>query len=230
MRTQRPRTRRRQGQAATAEAPSPPDVTLTGVVVEWLTTRPAVDRAAGALLRYPRVLMAMAGVLGALLVVWTLLPLVAPAPPRAAATAPAATPVAPTPAAAPEVERQVLAVITSYNQASISAGLLARPDLLAPYLAPDGAAWTAVQTEYARRLARGETSDAALTRWGVLQLQVADDTATVVTQEQWDVVTSVGGSVIRSRRGVLTRNTYTLRRDGASAWRITDIETVTLVA
>ncbi|HWQ13902.1 MAG TPA: hypothetical protein VNL77_13975 [Roseiflexaceae bacterium] len=233
MRTQRPRIRRRQSDTAAVETTPEPTATLTGLVVEWLASRPVVDRIAAALLRYPRVLMAMAGVLGALLVIGALLPLLAPAAaprPAAGVASVAASPVTPTPPAAPDAQRAVLAVITSYNQASISAGLLMRPDLLAPYLAPDGEAWMAVQAEYERRQARGETADAALTRWGVLQIQVADDTATVVTQEQWDVVTSVGGEVISSRRGVLTRNAYRLRRSPTAGWLIVSVESMTLVA
>src|SRR5262249_6493318 len=83
---------------------------------------------------------------------------------------------------------------------------------MAPYLAADGKAWAEVQAEYARRATRGETHDPALTRWGVLKISGDATTAIVETQEQWDDIASVGGEVVSSRRAVLTRNTYPLRR------------------
>src|SRR3954452_3764275 len=56
-------------------------------------------------------------------------------------------------------EAATLAVITAYNQASITAAVLGRADVMAPYLAPDGQAWADAQAEYARRSTRGETHD-----------------------------------------------------------------------
>ncbi len=87
-----------------------------------------------------------------------------------------------------------------------------------------------VQAEYARRATRGETHEPALTRWGVLRIAVDGNSATVETQEQWDDITSIGGQVISSRRGILTRNTYTLRRAPDPArWLITDVATTTII-
>ena len=64
----------------------------------------------------------------------------------------------------------------------------------------------------------------------MLRIAVAGDTATVETQEQWDDITSVGGQVVASRRGILTRNTYTLRRSQSmGSWLITDVATTTLI-
>jgi hypothetical protein len=108
--------------------------------------------------------------------------------------------------------------------------VLGRVDVLAPYLAPDSQTWAEIQAEYQRRAARGEAHEPALTRWGVLRIAVAGDTATVETQEQWDVITSVGGHIVASRRGILTRNTYTLRHfPSTGSWLITDVATTTLI-
>jgi hypothetical protein len=123
----------------------------------------------------------------------------------------------------------VLAVVAAYNQASIAAAVLNKADAMAPYLAPDGQAWAQIQAEYQRRATKGETHDPALTRWGILQIAVKSDTATVETQEQWDDIASVGGEVVSSKRGILTRNTYELRRSPSPGrWLITAV-TSTLV-
>jgi hypothetical protein len=127
-------------------------------------------------------------------------------------------------------DADVLNVVAAYNQASIAAAIVGRADVMAPYLAPDGATWAAVQAEYRRRAMRTETHDPALTRWGVLRIAVDSDTATVETQEQWDDVMSVGGQVVSSKRGILTRNTYTLRRAShLNRWLITDVTTTTII-
>ena len=92
------------------------------------------------------------------------------------------------------------------------------------FLAPEGSAWAAVQAEYQRRATRGESHDPALTRWGVLRIAVTGDIATVETQEQWDDIASVGGQVISSQRGILTHNTYDLRRSPSTGrWLITTV-------
>ena len=121
-------------------------------------------------------------------------------------------------------DQEVLTVVAAYNQASITAAVLNKADPMAPYLAPDGTAWAEVQAEYRRRATRGETHDPALTRWGVLNVAVNGDIATVETQEQWDDITSVGGEVVSSRRAVLTRNRYELRHSPSlGRWLITAV-------
>jgi hypothetical protein len=127
-------------------------------------------------------------------------------------------------------EEDVLNVVATYNQASIAAAVLGRPDPMTPYLAPDGKTWAEVQAEYQRRATRGETHNPALSRWGVLQIVVDADTATLETQEQWDDVVSIGGQVVSSQRGILTRNSYTLRRSPSlGRWLITDVASTTLI-
>jgi hypothetical protein len=123
-------------------------------------------------------------------------------------------------------DQTVVNVVAAYNQASITAAVLGRADAMAPYLAPDGRAWADVQAEYQRRASRGETHDPALTRWGILRVAIDADTAIVETQEQWDDLTSVGGQVVSSQRGVLTQNVYHLRRaPSIESWLISDITT-----
>ena len=77
-------------------------------------------------------------------------------------------------------EDDVLNVVAAYNQASITAALLGRVDVMAPYLAPDGSTWAEVRAEYQRRAMRGETHDPALTRWGVLRM-VLGQVGSIVT-------------------------------------------------
>jgi hypothetical protein len=129
-----------------------------------------------------------------------------------------------------EAHREVLAAVVAYNQASIAASLLGSPNVLAPYLTPDGEAWRQVQAEFARRAQRGEMSEAALVRWGVLRSVVDGNTALIETQEQWDVITSVGQSIVSSRRGVLVRNRYQLRYTVAGTWQIAAVETTPVIA
>jgi hypothetical protein len=186
-----------------------------------------LDRVFAPLLRRPHVLLALGVTLGVTLIAATLFsgqPAI-PSPSAEVDRAPGgATP--------PGAQRDdaVLTMIAAYNQASITAGRLGDDTLLAPFFAPESPAWQQVQAEYTRRRQRGELSDAALVRWGVLAIHLDGDTARVETQEQWDVVTSLGGTVTSSRRGVLTRNVYILRRALDGGWRIVRVETTPLVA
>jgi hypothetical protein len=222
----RAREDRRRGGGAAWESDWP------AALVAWLLARPFVDRLLSALLRMPRALMATVAVAGLALTVLAIVPLMV------AWSAPSSThemnggQMVPStaPPDRPAEQEAVLAVVAGYNQASIAAGLLARADLLAPYLAPDGTAWRDVQDAYEQRRARGETTDAGLQRWGVLEVQVTGDTARVKTQEQWDAVTSVGGEIVSSRRGVLTRNTYHLRRSPQASWLIVSVDSTTLIS
>lgn len=127
-------------------------------------------------------------------------------------------------------QSDLVAVVAAYNQASITAALLGRADVMAPYLAPDGTAWNEAQAEYERRATRAETHEPTLTRWGVLQATITGDTAHIETQEQWDDITSVVGQVISSRRGILTHNTYELRRAATGGrWQITTVTSVSVI-
>lgn len=187
-----------------------------------------VDHMLDWLLHRPRALLIVIVIVGLLLITRDLYPLLRLSP---AARAPVVAPVsvvdsAPTAPSHPDVsvEQEALAVVASYNQASITAAVLGKVDPMLRYLAPEGSAWSAVQAEYRRRATKGESHDPALTRWGVLRVAVDGDTATVETQEQWDDITSVGGEVVSSRRGILTRNTYELRRSlGTARWLITTV-------
>lgn len=205
----------------------------------WVLDRPAVNRGLLSVLGHPRALLVVASLIGLYLTAWSLAPLFTDTSPPQAAAAPEVggssgieLTASSTGAldAVQQGEREVIAVVTAYNQASITAGVLGEPAHMVPYLAPEGAAWHQVDVEYQRREGRGETTDAALNRWGVLRIEVQRDTALVETQEQWDVVTSVGGEVISSRRGVLSRNSYQLRRSASGQWLIVAIETTLLVA
>jgi hypothetical protein len=127
-------------------------------------------------------------------------------------------------------QSELVAVVAAYNQASITAALLGRADVMAPYLAPDGTAWAEVQAEYERRARSAETHAPTLTRWGVLREEVTGDSARVETQEQWDDIASVGEAVISSRRGILTHTTYELRRAATSGrWQITTVTSVSVI-
>ena len=204
----------------------------SGTLDRLLTLR-AVDGALGWLLARPRALAVAGALLGIALVALTFGPLLASS---RAATAPGLTPIPALatagPTLAPDADAQAaIALVATYNQASIAAAALGRVDGLAPYLASDRAAWAEVQAEYARRAARGETHDPALTRWGLLHAVVDGARATVETQEQWDDRTIVAGQIISSRRGMLTRNVYTLRRASETGgWLITDVTTEVVVA
>jgi hypothetical protein len=199
-------------------------------VFGWLASLPLFDRALAALLRWPRALAGVVIVLGLAVTAGSTLPLWTGASYPLVRSAPATS--VPTGEPVPEeaaAQQQVLAVVVAYNQASISAAQLGRVELLEPYLARDGEVWREAQAEYKRRRQRGETSDASLVRWGVLRLEIENDTATLETQEQWDVLTTVGPTVISSRRGVLARNRYELRRTDADAWRIVVVKTTPVI-
>jgi hypothetical protein len=207
----------------------------THTIRDRLLASPLLDKALGRLLARPRALQAAGIVVGLAIVALTLRPLIWPgaSPPVQATAAEQAAPALSTPApqlTPGELDAEVLNVVAAYNQASITAAVLGQVDAMAPYLAPDGRAWAEIQAEYQRRAARGEAHDPALARWGVLRIAVAGDTATIETQEQWDDITSVSGQVVTSRRGILTRNTYTLHRSPMiNRWLITDIATTTLI-
>jgi hypothetical protein len=199
-------------------------------VFGWLASLPLFDRALAALLRWPRALAGVVIVLGLAVTAGSTLPLWTGASNEHASGTPATS--VPTGEPVPEeaaAQQQVLAVVAAYNQASINAGLLGRVELLEPYLARDGEAWREAQAEYERRQQRGETSDASLVRWGVLRLEIQGDIATLETQEQWDVLTSMGPTVISSQRGVLVRNHYELQRTEADAWQIVGVETTPVI-
>jgi hypothetical protein len=128
----------------------------------------------------------------------------------------------------PPVPDDMVRFLTAYNQASALAAMQGRADVLSPYLTPDGPAWRAVMREYARRAETGERHQATLVRWGVLASDVTPEGAWVDTQEQWDVIITIGERIVSSRRGILTRNRYVLRRDD-DGWRIVDIATTMLI-
>jgi hypothetical protein len=209
----------------------------TSALRDRLLQSALLDRALGRLLAHPRALQLSGLVVGLALVAVTVRPLAWPgvphvAPANTTAAEHTSAPALPTPAslAAGERDADVLNVVAAYNQASITAAVVGRVDSIAPYLASDSQTWAEVQAEYQRRAARGEAHEPALSLWGVLRIDVAGDTATVETQEQWDDITSVGGQVVTSRRGILTRNTYTLRHaPSMDRWLITDVVTTTLI-
>ena len=201
------------------------------ITLERLLAYPALDWVLAAMLRHPRVLQACGAAIGIVLVALALRPLVAPAAALPAAVALDVVPtLVGTPTEPTDEDAAVLAIAAAYNQASITAAALNSTEPMAPLLAADGSAWAEVQAEYARRSARGETHNPALTRWGVLAISVQGDTATVETQEQWDDITSVGGAVIASRRGILTRNVYAIQRSASGAgWQIAAVTSTTLI-
>jgi hypothetical protein len=195
-------------------------------------TQPALDTALTVLLARPRLLQVSAALIGIVLLFIALRPLLWEQVPAAAPATEQLRPAArivPTRQAETD-EQAALNIVALYNQASIDAGISGRPDGMAPFLAQDGRAWAEVQAEYTRRALRNETHDPTLTRWGVLAIAVHGDTATVETQEQWDDISSVHGQVLASKRGILTRNQYKLRRAaGAYGWLITDVTTTTII-
>lgn len=189
---------------------------------EWLLAQPVLDRMLAGALRHPRLLAALVAIVGTALTAWSIAPF------WRGDAAMVSVERGTTITSVPSAGDDILRLIAAYNQASAVAAAQGRADLLAPYLAPDGPAWQAVQQEYARRAISGERREATLARWGVLKAAIDTDTAVVETQEQWDVVTTAGGSVVSSRRGMLLRNAYTLRRD-TGGWRILDVATTVLI-
>jgi hypothetical protein len=210
-------------------------------MVERMLRLSAVDHLLGRALNHPRMLQWFGALAGLVLVALALRPLfVASASSAVAAGSVQASGSARATMVTPgrdadehttsSEQSEILAVVGAYNQASITAAALGRADVMAPYLAPDGSDWAEVQAEYARRAARGETHEPTLTRWGVLRAEVTGASARVETQEQWDDITSVGGEVLRSQRGMLTQNTYTLRRDTTNGrWQITTVTSITVI-
>jgi hypothetical protein len=204
--------------------------------VDRLLALSMVDRVLGRVLAHPRLLQAIGVMLGMLMIAFAFRPLIIPSSrPGATEAQPIASSAvldaaALTTATAASEEAAVLELVLAYNQASIRAAVLNTPDPMAPYLAPDGAAWTEVQTEYQRRTASGETHEPTLTRWGLLRLTFNGDTAKVETQEQWDDITRVSRVIVASKRGILTHNTYELRRaPDTGDWRITTVASTTLI-
>ncbi len=207
------------------------------VPLDRILALPILDRVLAGVLRHPRILQWMGALGGLVMVALALRPVFLPLAEIRVGETPAIASVSVTPnraadLAAPKMsEAAIVALITAYNQASITAAVLGRADVMAPYLASDGQAWADVQAEYARRSTRGETHNPSLTRWGILRIEIADDTATIETQEQWDDIASVGGAVISSRRGILTRTVYYLRRAPAlGSWLITTIISTPMIA
>ena len=230
-------TDRRWGRRATTESvlgampPATPPA-RTGVVARALTLR-AVDWMLSRLVARPRVLQLASVLLGMVIVglaLRSLLPSAAPLAPAGASAASAQTIATAMPPPAGSDTQAAINLIAAYNQASIAAAVLNRADAVAAYLAPDGNAWAEVQAEYQRRIRTGETHHPALSRWGILRVAVDTDTAIVETQEQWDDLTSVGGAIVSSKRGLLTQNVYHLRRvPQTERWLITAISTTDII-
>jgi hypothetical protein len=210
----------------------------SSVTLDRILAVPVIDRALGDLLNHPRILQVIGISIGIVMVILALRSLLLPSAPHPAlvmqpaapsSTAELAMP-APQHGSSAPVNQDILDVVAAYNQASITAAVLNRADVMAPYLAPDGKAWAEVQAEYERRATRGEAHDPAMTRWGVLRIAANGDTATVETQEEWDDVTSVAGQVVSSRRGILTHHIYELRRSPSMGrWLITNIRTTGVI-
>jgi hypothetical protein len=218
--------RRRAAPALTTPPADPPP---TPSALDRALALPAIDSVLGRLLAHPHLVQITGALSGCLLIALTLRALFLPT----LASAPLSAPVVstqPQPLAPSTDDQAVVNVVAAYNQASITAAVLNRADAMAPYLAPNGRAWADVQAEYQRRARRGETHDPALTRWGILRMAVNADTAMVETQEQWDDLTSVGGQVVSSQRGILTHNSYDLRRSpSVGSWLITTITTTSVM-
>lgn len=196
--------------------------------LRWLLARPSLDRLLTAVLRYPRALVIAAIGAGVALAIWQISAL-QPAPEAVLSPARSVEVSArPTPFSTTTPVDDVVHFLAAYNQASALAAARGQAALLEPYLAPDGPAWQSVIAEYARRASAGERRDTALVRWGVLQSDITSAGGWIDTQEQWDVIITVGGRIISSRRGVLTRTRYWLRRD-ADGWRIVDAATTEVI-
>jgi len=206
----------------------PPGDRLVSIILAWQP----LDRLLIGAMRYPRALMGVAGVCGIVIAIWSLTrfgDVIQDAEYRdpsfivqgAYENSPLSQPL-------PPVPDDMVRFLTAYNQASALAAMQGRADVLSPYLTPDGPAWRAVMREYARRAETGERHQATLVRWGVLASDVTPEGAWVDTQEQWDVIITIGERIVSSRRGILTRNRYVLRRDD-DGWRIVDIATTMLI-
>lgn len=197
-------------------------------LARWVLAHPVVDWLLTIALRYPRALIVAAVVTGAALAIWHIaalqrMPEVTPGLARVANVQGH-----PLPSPAMTTTDEAVRFLAAYNQASALAAAQGRADLLEPYLAPGGPAWQSAASEYARRASAGERRDAALVRWGVLQSDLTSAGGWIDTQEQWDVVITVGGRIVSSRRGVLTRTRYWLRQD-LDGWRIVDAATTEVI-
>ena len=220
---------RRFGQSSAAAAIIPVSHSALLGLVDRVRTLPVIDQLLGLLLAHPRLLQLSGVLLGVVLIALTLHPLVLPTQGSTSLLAPTVAS-QPSTVATNTEEQAVIQVITAYNQASITAAVLNRAQAMTPYLATDGRTWADVQNEYQRRASTGETHNPVLTRWGILRVTVDAEIATVETQEQWDDLTSIGGQVISSQRGILTKNSYTLQRSPTTRnWLIIDITTTTVI-
>ena len=201
---------------------------LVSIILAWQP----LDQLLTGMMRYPRALMGVASVCGFVIAIWSLirfgdvirdteyrdsLSIIQSAYTQL-------SPVHPL----PPVPDDMVRFLAAYNQASVLAAMQGRADVLSPYLTPDGPAWQAVIQEYARRAETGERHQATLVRWGVLASDTTPEGAWVDTQEQWDVIITIGERIVSSRRGILTRNRYVLRQDD-DGWRIVDIATTMLI-
>ncbi|MBO9334797.1 MAG: hypothetical protein J7455_08465 [Roseiflexus sp.] len=201
---------------------------LVSIILAWQP----LDQLLTGMMRYPRALMGVASVCGIVIAIWSLirfgdvirdteyrdsLSIIQSAYTQL-------SPVHPL----PPVPDDMVRFLAAYNQASVLAAMQGRADVLSPYLTPDGPAWQAVIQEYARRAETGERHQATLVRWGVLASDTTPEGAWVDTQEQWDVIITIGERIVSSRRGILTRNRYVLRQDD-DGWRIVDIATTMLI-
>jgi hypothetical protein len=214
-----------------SQAPRRRRPTIKRVPHQKQLTWPTIDTALTTLLARPRLLQIAAALIGVALLLLTLrAPLweeTSTSSPKLEQPRPA---IQPAPAAPAGTDEQIaLNTVALYNQASIDAAAGGRPDAMAPFLAADSRVWADIQSEYKRRAARREGHEPTLTRWGVLQIAFRNGIATIETQEQWDDITKVDGQVLSSKRGILTRNTYTLRRDAGASWLITEITTTTII-
>lgn len=230
----RPRARRRyrspQWAARRRNDPvsPPPGDRLVSIILAWQP----LDRLLTGVMRYPRLLMGIAGVCGILIVLWSLTRFGDVIEDAGYHDSSSIIQVAYAhsflPQLPPAVPDEMVRFLAAYNQASTLAAMQGRSDVLGPYLAPDGPAWRAVIQEYARRAETGERHQATLVRWGVLASDATPEGAWIETQEQWDVIITIGEHIVSSRRGILTRNRYVLRQDD-DGWRIVDIATTTLI-
>jgi hypothetical protein len=229
----RPRSRHRYAPPQRAarrrnDTVSPPGDRLVSIILAWQP----LDRLLTGAMGYPHAIMGVAGVCGMVIAIWSLTcfgDVIQDAEYRdpsfivqsVYANSSLSQPL-------PPVPDDMVRFLAAYNQASALAAMQGRADMLSSYLTPDGPAWRAVMREYARRAETGERHQATLVRWGVLASDTTPEGAWVDTQEQWDVIITIGERIVSSRRGILTRNRYVLRRDD-DGWRIVDIATTMLI-
>ncbi|MGQ9828780.1 MAG: hypothetical protein ACUVSY_09005 [Roseiflexus sp.] len=197
---------------------------LVSIILVWQP----LDRLLTGVMRHPHLLMGVAGLCGIVIAIWSLTRfghVIRDAEYRDSSSI---TGIAYAHSSLTQPPEDVVRFLTAYNQSSVLAAIQGRAEILIPYLTPDGPARQAVIQEYARRSETGERHQATLVRWGVLESDITPERAWVDTQEQWDVIITIGERIVSSRRGILTRNRYVLRRDD-DGWRIIDIATTTLI-